>query len=82
MQAEERCQRAAELGPRNDGVDETVVLEIFSRLKVIGQFLTQRLFNHPTTGKPNQGLRLSQNQITQHRKACGYATRGGVGEQR
>jgi hypothetical protein len=82
MQAKERSQRAAELGSGNDGVNKTVVLKIFSRLKVIGQFLAQRLFDHPTASETNQGFGLSQNQIAQHGKTGGNTPGGWVSEQR
>src|ERR1039458_3110308 len=49
-------------------------------LKTFRQLLANGLFNHPRTSKPNQCARLCNVQVAQHRKACGYAARCGIGE--
>ena len=62
----------------HDQIDEAVVLEVFSGLEIIGEFLPKGLLDHPPAGKTDQGPGLSQDQVAKHGEAGGDAASGGV----
>ena len=58
-----------------------MLLQIFSRLEIVGQLLPQGLLDHPAPSKTNQRFRFRQDQVAQHGETGGHTPSGGVGEQ-
>ena len=82
MEAQKRCQCALELCTRHDCVNKSVLLQIFSSLKIVGKFLPQGLFDDSSTCETDQSLGFSEDQITEHGKTRCDPTGSGMGEQR
>ena len=61
-------------------VDHAVILEILGALEAVGQFLADGLLDDPRTRKADQGARLGDVHVAQHRVGGGHAAGGRVGE--
>ena len=53
---------------RDDHVDDAVLQQIFGALKSFGQFLADRLLNHPLAGETDQSARLGQLHVAETEK--------------
>src|SRR6266568_4287989 len=73
-----KVERLDDEGPHlatiDDGVDHAVLQKKLGSLKVLGQLLPDRLFDHARAGETYESFRLSQDQITEHRKTCSHAS--------
>src|SRR2546428_5767742 len=81
-----KVERLDDEGPHlaaiDDGVDHAVLQEKLGSLKVLGQLLPDRLFDHSRAGETDESFRLSQDQITEHRKTRGHASGSWIGQHR
>ena len=60
VQAQQAGKGGAQLGAGHDGIDKSMILEIFGCLEVVREFLSQGLLDHAATSEANQGLGFSQ----------------------
>src|SRR5260370_32746077 len=70
---------ALQFSALHDGVEEPVLNQKFALLETFRKFLADGLLNHARTREANQRAGLRDIQITQHGKACSYATRRWIG---
>src|SRR2546429_616240 len=81
-----KVERLDDEGPHlatiDDGVDHAVLQKKLGSLKVLGQLLPDRLFDHARAGETYESFRLSQDQITEHRKTCSHASGSWIGQHR
>src|SRR6185295_17443223 len=61
-------ERPLELGAGNDEVEEAVLQEELAGLEPFGQALADRLLDHPRSGETDQGARLGDVQVPEHRE--------------
>ena len=60
--------------------DEKLTQQELASLKACRQLLPDGLFDHPRSGKADQGARLGDIQITQHGETCRDAARSRIGQ--
>jgi len=78
----EGADRLLETLALDDHIDHAVFEKKFGPLELIRQLLLDGLFDHARSGKPDQRLRLGNDDISQHRHAGGDAAERGIGEDR
>src|SRR3990172_6989104 len=59
-----------------------MILKKLGTLEAIGERLSDRLRDHPGAGKADEGARLSQDQVAEHRHTGRYPARGGIRQDR
>ncbi len=64
----------------NDGIEKTVLQKKLGRLKAIGKFLADGLFDDARPGETDQRARLGNVDIAEHGVACGDAAGRGIGK--
>ena len=51
MQLEQACQGGLEAGAIHDGINKSMLAQVFGGLKAFGEFFAQGLLNHPPARK-------------------------------
>src|SRR3989442_4687307 len=81
-----KVERLDDEGPHlaaiDDGVDHAVLQEKLGSLKIFGQLLSDRLFDHSRAGETDESFWLGQDQITEHRKTRSHASSSWIGQHR
>ena len=78
MLTQDESQRLPHLLSFHNSIQKPMLQQKLGTLKSFRQFLSNGLFNYPWSCKPNQGIGLCQNDITQHGKTGSHASRGGI----
>ena len=65
---------------RHNGIRETVLQEELRALEAFRELAAYGLLNNTLAGKADQSARLRENNVAEHRKACGHAAHGRVGQ--
>ncbi len=62
----------------DDHIQHSVLMQVFRGLESFGEFLLDCLLDHPWSGKPDQGLRFRNMDVSQHRIGRCHTTRGRI----
>src|SRR5512138_185478 len=74
---ENAAERVLEFASLDDQVELAVREQEFRPLEALGKRLPDRLGDDPRPGEPDQGTRLGEDDVAQHREARGDAAGGG-----